>query len=1177
MRLNGIFEEIYKDDNYKELENGLRGEKYPIGVYGISESARAFLISAMFEKEKESLFVFTSKDMDAKNLYEDLLLYENEVYYFPTKDVVFYNIDAVSGDLRWERLKVIKQLLNDKKKIIITTIDALSALYSPMEYYRDYYFTIHKGMELNLKALSEKLVSSGYVRTELVEGKGEFALRGGLLDVYPPDGFLPYRIELFGDEVDSLRTFNPETQRSIEQVDSFEIFPAKEMVLNKELMGRGYQKIKEELDSIIRNKDKKKGYEKESLEKLKTNVGSNLEYLKEGIFFENIDSYLPFFFEHPSTFFDFIGQGKIIVDDSNNSLGKLESTYLEFQEDYEAFLGRGEILPSQGKLMIDKEYLVDTLKTKEVITFNLFPKTERFLPPRKLVSFNQITIYNYQGQLEMLIDDIKDRKRRGYKVIILAGSRSRGERLVNILRDRDIESAYKENLRELEYSSVVITFGNQLRGFEFPDIKLALISDKEVFGEAKRKQKKVNKGKGLSKIKSFTELKKGDYVVHVNHGIGVFLGIKQLETNGLIRDYIEIQYDRNDKLFIPVDQLDMIQRYIGTESKAPKVSKLGGQEWSKAKAKVKHSVDEIAEDLVKLYAEREKVRGYQFSKDTEWQKQFEDEFAYDETDDQLKSTEEIKQDMEKDKVMDRLLCGDVGYGKTEVAMRAAFKAVMDSKQVAILVPTTILAEQHYNTFRNRFNGFPIKIDMVSRFRGPKEQKETMQRLREGNVDILIGTHRIISKDIRFKDLGLVVVDEEQRFGVAHKEKLKEVKKNVDVLTLSATPIPRTLHMSLSGIRDISLIETPPEERYPIQTYVVEFNDQLVRDAILREKSRGGQVYFVHNRVEDIHVMASYLAKLVPEVIVDIAHGQMNERELENAMKNFMDKMTDVLVCTTIIETGMDIQNVNTIVVDNADKLGLSQLYQLRGRVGRTNRIAYAYLTYKKDKVLTEVAEKRLKALKDFTELGSGFKIAMRDLEIRGAGNLMGKAQHGQMSVVGYDLYVKMLDSAIRMIKGEIEEEELNTTIDMKIDAYIPSTYIDDETHKIEVYKRIASMENEADYEDIKEELLDRYSDIPDSLYNLMDIARMKFYANMAGILEIKDRGRDILITFASPDKLTQDKIDVFLNKYSKKIEFQQNIPGVVYKIFEKDRYILLENLSKLMKELSGSKEVAKEK
>ena len=1177
MRLDGLRQEIYKDNTFKELQKSIKDRKYPVGVYGVSESARAFLISALFGKEKDSLFVFASKDMDAKNLYEDLLLYENEVYYFPAKDVVFYNIDAVSGDLRWERLKVIKELMNGKKKIIVTTIEALTATYAPFEYFRENFLTIRKGMEMDLKELARKLTHSGYVRAELVEGKGEFALRGGILDVYPPDGQVPYRIELFGDEIDSIRTFNPENQRSIEQVEDFEIFPAKEIILSDDIMDHGSRRIQAELDSIIKDKTRRKSYDKEALEKLKAHVASNLEFLKEGMFFENIDSYLPFFFEKPSTFFDFMGNARIIIDDTANALGKIESTYTEFREDYDAFLGRGEILPSQGDIMLDKDFLIDTLRDAQVVTLNQFQKTERFLPPRSLVNFNQMTIYNYQGQLDMLIADIKEKKKRGYHVVILAGTRPRGERLVDILRDKDIESVYKDTLSTLDYADVVITFGNQLRGFEFPDIKLALISDKEVFGEAKRKKrKKPGKAKGLARINSFTELRKGDYVVHVNHGIGVFLGIKQLETSGLIRDYIEIQYDRNDKLFIPVEQLDMIQRYIGTEGKDPKINKLGGQEWSKAKAKVKRSVDEIAEDLVKLYAEREKVKGYPFSRDTEWQKQFEDEFAYEETDDQLRSAQEIKEDMEKTKVMDRLLCGDVGYGKTEVAMRAAFKAVMDSKQVAVLVPTTILAEQHYHSFRNRFKGFPMKIDMVSRFRGPKEQKETMRRLKEGNVDILIGTHKILSKDIAFKDLGLLIVDEEQRFGVAHKEKLKAVKKNVDVLTLSATPIPRTLHMSLSGIRDISLIETPPEERYPIQTYVVEFNEQLVRDAILREKGRNGQVYFVHNRVEDIHVVHSYLAKLVPEVVFDVAHGQMNERELENAMKNFMDNMTDVLICTTIIETGMDIQNVNTIIVNNADKLGLSQLYQLRGRVGRTNRIAYAYLTYKKDKVLTEVAEKRLRALKDFTELGSGFKIAMRDLEIRGAGNLMGKAQHGEMSVVGYDLYVKMLDTAIKMITGEILEEKLDTTIDMKVDAYIPSSYISDETHKIEVYKRIASMESEEDYEDIKEELLDRFSDIPDSLYNLMDIARLKFYANAAGVLEIRDRGKDILITFATPEKLTAQKVGIFLDKYAKKTEFQRSSPAVAFKITEKDRYQTIDALTKLMKELASMDKVAKE-
>lgn len=1177
MRLEGFLQAIYEDETFQSLRQSIKEKKFPVGIYGVSESARAYLISALFGKEKDSLFIFASKDMDAKNLYEDLLLYESEVYYFPAKDVVFYNIDAVSGDLRWERLKVMKALQNNKKKIVVTTIEALASLYAPYDFFTDYHMTLTKGMEISLKDMGKKLTSAGYVRVELVEGKGEYALRGGILDVFPPDGVLPYRVELFGDEIDSIRSFHPENQRSIEQVESFEIFPAKELILREEIMEKGAKAIEEEMESILKDKTKRKGYEKEALEKLKKHVASNVEHLRQGMFFENIDAYLPFFFEAPSTFFEFMGKGKILIDDTAHSLGKLDSVYTEFQEDYEAFLRRGEILPSQGALMMDKALLLETLKEKEVLTLNQFQKTERFLPPRSLISFNQMTIYNYQGQLDMLIEDIQDRKRRGYKVVILAGTRSRGERLVDILRDKGIESVYKDTLSELLYAHVTITFGNQLRGFEFPDLKLALISDKEVFGEAKRKKKKAHKkAQGLTKIESFTELRKGDYVVHANHGIGVFLGIKQMESLGLVRDYIEIQYDKNDKLFIPVDQLDMIQRYIGTEGKAPKVNKLGGQEWHKAKAKVKRSVDEIAEELVKLYAEREKVKGYAYSEDTPWQRQFEEEFAYDETEDQLKSVEEIKKDMEKEGVMDRLLCGDVGYGKTEVAMRAAFKAVMDSKQVAVLVPTTILAEQHYHSFRNRFKGFPITVGMISRFRGPKDQKETLKRLKEGNVDILIGTHKILSKSVHFKDLGLVIVDEEQRFGVAHKEKLKEAKKNVDVLTLSATPIPRTLHMSLSGIRDISLIETPPEERYPIQTYVVEFNEQLVRDAILREKARRGQVYFVHNRVEDIHVVHSYLQKLVPEVVFDVAHGQMNERELENAMKNFMDGHTDVLISTTIIETGMDIQNVNTIIVDHADKLGLSQLYQLRGRVGRTNRIAYAYLTYKKDKVLTEIAEKRLRALKDFTELGSGFKIAMRDLEIRGAGNLMGKAQHGQMSVVGYDLYVKMLDTAIKMLTGELLEEKKETTIDIRTDAYIPNTYIGEEMRKIEVYKKIAAMESEADYEDIKEELLDRYSDLPDALYNLMDIARLKFYANAAGVLEIKDRGKDILVTFQDSEKMSSDKVAYLVTHEAERVAFIKDTPGFVVKILEKERDVTIDYLTRVMKALAALEKVAKE-
>ena len=708
-----------------------------------------------------------------------------------------------------------------------------------------------------------------------------------------------------------------------------------------------------------------------------------------------------------------------------------------------------------------------------------------------------------------------------------------------------------------------------VKGFEYPDLKICVISDKEVFGEAKKSlPKKGSKRKGVGKITSFAELKPGDYVVHANHGVGVFKGIKQIEIAGNTRDYLDIVYDKGDKLYVPVDQLDLVQKYIGSEGKNPKINKLGGNEWQKAKAKVRKSINEIAEDLVKLYAARAALKGYKYSKDTEWQRQFEDEFPYEETPDQLTSLEEIKHDMESDKPMDRLLCGDVGYGKTEVAIRAAFKAVMDGKQVAFLVPTTILAEQHYKNLVKRFSDFPVKIDMVSRFRTTKQQKATLQALKEGNVDILIGTHRLVSKDIVFKDLGLLIVDEEQRFGVAQKEKIKSIKKNVDVLTLSATPIPRTLHMSLTGVRDISVIETPPEERFPIQTYVLEQNDQLIRDAILREVAREGQVYFVYNRVESIQGMANYISELVPECKVGVIHGQMTEKELEAEMIKFMQKEYDVLVCTTIIETGIDIQNVNTIIVNNADKMGLSQLYQLRGRVGRSNKIAYAYFMYTKDKVLTEVAEKRLKALKDFTELGSGFKIAMRDLEIRGAGNMMGSSQHGHMAAIGYDLYCRMLEDTVKLIKGDIDKEPIETTVDIKVDAYIPSSYIEDEIQKIEVYKKIAAIENLNDYKEIKEELEDRYSSIPEAVYNLMDIAYIKSLAKELLIEEIKEFKSEVRFKFPKEYKKVNYIYNILLKNYKENVVlYFGETPFFALKVNTIKREEILEFYKNLLKDL----------
>ncbi|OFI06576.1 transcription-repair-coupling factor [Clostridium acetireducens DSM 10703] len=1161
MRLDGIVKPLKESTVFKSLLNSINKNVLPAEVSGLSESGRSYLINGLYEEISKSFLILTHSDMEARKLYEDLSLYIQNVYYLPSKDIVFYNIDAVSGDLRWERLKVIREIMKSNKKIIITCIESLAATYIPLNLYKQYTFKLSVGDNLNLEDLSKNLIQSGYQKVNIVEGKGEFSIRGGIVDIYSPISLEPYRLELFDTEIDSIRTFNIESQRSIDKVNSLEIFPAKEIILKEENIKLGIKNIKNDLEIILKNF---KNHDNEKAKILEV-VNRNIELLQETLTFETIDSYIPYFYENVSSFLEYTKDYFVVIDEFERCLGKLDSVYYEFEENYKNFLKRGNVLPKQVELLFAKDrVLLDLKNTKNIILEPISKSHDVFLP-KSLVSFSQTTLNKYNGQLNLLIKDIKDRKDKGYKIIILSGTKTRGERLVNNLRDEGIENIYKDEVLNILPGEVCISFGSQFKGFDFKDIKVCVISDKEVFGDSRKKRKNKKLKKGIAKIKSFTDLKPGDYVVHVNHGIGVYKGIKQLDIEGNKKDYLELFYNSDDKLYVPVEQLDLVQKYIGSEGKTPKINKLGSSEWAKTKSKVKKSIEEIAEDLVKLYAARNTLKGYKFSKDTIWQKQFEDEFPYEETEDQLTAIEDIKKDMESDKIMDRLLCGDVGYGKTEVALRSAFKTVIEGKQVAFLVPTTILAQQHYNNLVKRFSDFPIKVDMISRFKTLKEQKETIKAVKEGNVDILIGTHRIIQKDIEFKDLGLLIIDEEQRFGVSHKEKIKKFKKNVDVLTLTATPIPRTLHMSLVGVRDISVIETPPEERYPIQTYVVEYNDQLIRDAILRELNRNGQVYFVYNRVDKIKEMAAYIAKLLPEGKVCVAHGQMRERELENIMLDFMKNKYNILVSTTIIETGMDIQNVNTMIIYDADKMGLSQLYQLRGRVGRTNRIAYCYLTYKKNKILTEVAEKRLKAIKDFTELGSGFKIALKDLEIRGAGNIMGAAQHGHMATVGYDLYCKMLEDTVKLIKGDIDKEPIETTIELKVDAYVPNYYINDEIQKIEIYKKIAAINSYEDMLDIQEELEDRFSDIPEPINNLINIAYIKSVARNLGIENIKDKKGEIIIQFESKNRLNENVIKSLLDKYRKNILFRfSEKPSIVFKLNTIKKENIIINLKELI-------------
>lgn len=1164
MRLDGLLSPLKNSREFTYLLNDIEKEKYPIGVFGLSESGRSYLIKGVYDKLDKPFLIVAHSDVEARKLYEDLNFYVPDVYYFPVREVAFYNIDAISGDLRWERLKVIKQMLSKSKKIIVTCIEALASSYIPPKLYEKYTFKLTVGGAIDFHDMSEMLVQSGYERAQLVENKGQFSIRGGIMDIYPPISAQPFRIELFGDEIDSIRTFNVETQRSIDKINSVEIFPAKEIILSKENIETGSIRIQKDLDIVINNHKTKK--DREIVKKIQQIISANLESLNENWSFETIDSFIPYFYDKTANLLDYMENAFIVVDEAARCSGKLDSVYFEFEENYKSFLQMGSILPQQAKLLIERNAIFELLGANKILTLDSLTRSNKILAPSSIVNFANISLQSYNGHFDMLIEDIKQKKSHGYKIVILSGTRPRGERLAETLRDKGIESCYKDVIAEIQNGEIIITFGNQLNGFEYPDLKLCVISDKEVFGQAKRKAQGKNPNKkGVSKIKSFSELKPGDYVVHVNHGIGIYKGIKQLEVQGHTKDYLELGYHAEDKLFVPVEQLDMVQKYIGSEGKPPRVNKLGSAEWSKIKRKVKKSIEDVAQDLVKLYAIRSTLKGYRFSSDKIWQKQFEEEFPFEETVDQLSAIEDIKGDMESDKVMDRLLCGDVGYGKTEVAIRAAFKAVMDGKQAALLVPTTILAQQHYNNFVQRFSDFPVNVDVISRFRSKVEQKATLKAVKEGNVDILIGTHRILQADVMFKDLGLLVIDEEQRFGVSHKEKIKKLKKNVDVLTLSATPIPRTLHMSLIGVRDISVIETPPAERYPVQTYVVEYNDQLIRDAILREINRGGQVYFVYNRVENIQEIALYISNLVPEGKVAVAHGQMNEKELENVMVEFMRGESNILIATTIIETGMDIPNVNTMVIFDSDKMGLSQLYQLRGRVGRTNRLAYCYLTYKKDKVITEIAEKRLKAIKDFTELGSGFKIALKDLEIRGAGNMMGSAQHGHMAAVGYDLYCRMLQDTIRLVKGEIDKEPVDTLVELKVDAYIPSKYINDEVQKIEVYKKISAIESFDDMLDIQEELIDRFSDVPESVNNLIKIAYIRSIGKALGVEKINETKDEIVIAFESKDRINDEIITGLLKKYNKRISFKVGEkPAIGYKLKFIEREKLLDYIKEIM-------------
>lgn len=1089
--MNDIFiSPLQNSKEYKDVINNIENNKGTLLINGLVQSQKPNIVYSIFNDLKKQILYIANTDLEAKKVYEDLCFYmKDKVDYLSSQDIYFYHLDAKDRNDEARKLKVLLRMISKENTVIVTSVEAVLSKYVPKEVLKKNIFTYKIGDTIDIENLSKKLVNLGYERVSKIEGFGQFSIRGGIIDVFSLEYDTPIRIELFDDEIESIRTFDVFTQKSIKKIKKCTITPSREFI---------YPENTEE--SLTR-------LEKDISKIADDDVYKSIENIKTKTYFEGVENYIDYMYtdENKSIFTYLKEDAVVFINDVSRLKERCENYINEFKENYKLNLERGLALKQQGNLLYhysDLEYLA---QGKKLILNMLLTKSIKDISVKSIVNFESREIPSFNGKLDILAEELTRLKYNGHKVVLATNTYDRAKKLNKELLNLGIETVLSRK-RDVEiYSSqVVIVVGNITSGFQYKSIKFDVITDKEMIGSNKRaktsKSKKFNKGQ---KIETFLDLNVGDYVVHENSGVGRYVGIDQLSVNGVKKDYMRVVYQGGDNLYVPIDQMDKIQKFIGADTEKVKLNKLGSSEWSKAKAKVKKEIEDMTKDLVELYAKREKIKGYRFSKDTLWQSEFETLFPYQETDDQIKAIEETKKDMESNKVMDRLICGDVGYGKTEVAIRAIFKACMDQKQVAVLVPTTILAQQHYNTFRSRFENYPIRVEVLSRFKTPKEQKQIIEDARKGLVDVIIGTHRIISKDIDLPNLGLVVIDEEQRFGVKHKESLKKIKSTVDVLTLSATPIPRTLHMSLSGIRDMSVIEEPPQERYPVITYVVEGKESIIQDEIEREIARGGQVFFVYNRVERIDEMASMIQRLVPDAKIAVAHGRMTGKELENIIIGFLNKEYNVLVCTTIIETGMDISNANTMIVYDADKMGLAQLYQLRGRVGRSNRQGYAYFMYEKDKVLSEIAEKRLKAIREFTEFGSGFKIAMRDLEIRGAGNILGPQQHGHMAVIGYDLYVKMLNEAIRKVKGEVVQEEIDVEVDLPVNAYIPDSYIDDEIIKIEMYKKIASIENESDMNDIKDELADRFSDIPKSVNALISIAYIKTLCKQIGIEKIR--------------------------------------------------------------------------
>ncbi|MEE0944500.1 MAG: transcription-repair coupling factor [Clostridia bacterium] len=1141
---------------YEQLKKEISKTNGAVSVSGISEAAQVQLIGALSHKRGALVVVYSENE--ARAMVRELELYTDKAVLFPDKEYVFHNIDVRNHERELQRLFALDRIKDGA--VVVASVAACLSYTISKDRFDKLAFDVSVGECYDIESLTKNLVTMGYKRCDMTEVQGQFSVRGGILDIFSPNNEEPVRIEFFDNEIDSVRFFDPVDQRSKLNVDKCRIIPVSELCLTEE----ENNKLSDYIDKAIRRKS--------TSEELLQVLEHEQELHSEDERFPAIDKYIGYLFENIPCICDHLEKDTLVFVAEPKRLNERAKT-LEWEE--------GErISELLGKVMIPKTPLpwiayrafCEMLSSHNRISLNLLAHTSLDFKYTLIVDFVTKSTVSLHGKIEYLYDDLTGWKKAGATVVILTASGSKGKNLAGTLNEKGFLATYLEDGAEFNKGEITVIKGNSKKGFEYPELSFVLISEQDIFAaEKSRRAKKIDKAR---RIKAYTDINVGDYVVHRAHGIGEYCGIKKMEVGGVTKDYFHIKYHGTDTLYVPVDQMDMLYKYVGSGEKTIKLNKLGGSEWNKAKQRVKTATADMAKQLVELYAEREHTKGFAFSGDTPWQRDFEDTFAFSETPDQLRSIEEVKADMENDRPMDRLLCGDVGYGKTEIALRAAFKAATDSKQVIYLCPTTILAMQHFETFRKRMADFPITIEMLSRFRTEKEQKNIIKKVKTGEIDIIIGTHRLLQKDIEFKDAGLLIIDEEQRFGVADKERIKELKKNIDVLSMTATPIPRTLHMAMLSVRDMSLLETPPENRYPVETYVMEHNPIVLADAMKKEIARGGQVFYLYNRIQGIFTVAENIRKLIPDARVAVAHGRMKEDELEDIMYSMVNGDTDILVCTTIIETGLDIPNANTIIIENADRMGLSQLYQLRGRVGRSTRSAYAYMTYKRDKVLSETAQKRLSAIREFIEFGSGFKIAMRDLEIRGAGNILGAQQHGHMDSVGYDMYCRLLSESVREVKGEKIQGDAEVLIDISVDAYIPEKYIKNQNQRIDAYKQIAAIASDEDSAEVIDEIIDRFGDVPKAVMNLIKISEIKTVASECGVVEISEKqGGRFVFTF-NEGALEPETVIALIGKFPMNIKVgTSQIPQITY--FEKEPKSKLNNVKFVLQTILSLKNEGK--